>query len=120
MSQQDASAALAFDGTWLWRDGLGWPLSQSLFRLRFCPTIHSFPRALRQFVGQVGNLRPIGNRPSGITYKCPHRLRLTALWGSQFWLQPAFSRLSPPVRRFPPQETFPPVIVRTFRNAVSS
>ena len=36
------------------------------------------------FVGQVGNLRPIGNRP--------------ALWGGQSWLQPAFSRLFPPLR----------------------
>jgi hypothetical protein len=45
------------------------------------------------FVGQVGNLRPIVNRPSGITYKCQHRSRLAALWGSQSWLQPAFSRL---------------------------
>jgi hypothetical protein len=34
------------------------------------------------FVGQVANLQPIVNRP--------------ALWGSQSWLQPAFSRLSSP------------------------
>src|SRR3984957_9507603 len=33
--------------------------------------------------GQVGNLRPIVNRP--------------ALWGGQSWLQLAFSRLLPPV-----------------------
>jgi len=31
----------------------------------------------KHFAGQVGNLRPIVNRP--------------ALWGGQSWLQPAFS-----------------------------
>jgi hypothetical protein len=40
------------------------------------------PHAARIFVGQVGNLRPIVNRPSGITYKCQHRLRLAAMWAS--------------------------------------
>src|ERR1700735_4825480 len=47
---------------------------------------------------QVGNLRPIGNRPSVAPMRCPHRLRSAAMWGSQSWLQPPFSRLSPPVR----------------------
>ena len=32
-------------------------------------------------MGQVGNLRPIVNRPSGITYKCLHHLRLAAMRG---------------------------------------
>jgi hypothetical protein len=34
-----------------------------------CPTTHSFLQAPRRsFVGQVGNLRPIVNRPAGIEY----------------------------------------------------
>src|ERR1700722_6984975 len=82
--------------------------------LSYCAFL-SFARR-GDFVGQVGNLRPIGGalwaRPSGITYKCLHSLRLAAmrgrlaicrpivnrppLWGGQSWLQPAFSRLFPP------------------------
>jgi len=61
------------------------------------------------FVGQVNNLRRIANPPSGITCKCLRafaaccfagrvgNLRAIgnrpALWGSQSWLQAAFSRL---------------------------
>jgi hypothetical protein len=56
-------------------------------------SIHFIARRA-DFVGQVGNLRPIGNRPSGITYKWQQPVcSLAALWGSQSWLQPAFSRL---------------------------
>src|SRR5580704_1387133 len=44
-------------------------------------SIHTFARR-GDFVEKVRNLRPIVNRP--------------ALWGSQSWLQPAFSRLSSP------------------------
>jgi prepilin-type N-terminal cleavage/methylation domain-containing protein len=48
----------------------------------------------KRFVGQVVNLRPIVNRP--------------VLWGSQSWLQPAFSRLSSSRDcRFLSQETLP-------------
>ena len=60
------------------------------------PSIH-VTAGRSDFVGQVGNLRPIGGAlwagPSGITYKCQHRLRLAPMSGSQSWLQPAFSRL---------------------------
>src|ERR1700722_4893495 len=45
-------------------------------------------KPLACFVGQVGNLRPIGGalwaRPSGITYKCQHPI--PAMWASQSWL----------------------------------
>src|ERR1700722_12077153 len=40
-------------------------------------------------VGQVANLRPIVNRPSGITTNA--RTRSPPLWGGQSWLQPALS-----------------------------
>jgi len=43
-------------------------------------SIHLFARR-DDFVGRVGNLRPIVNRPSGITYNASNSLRLAAMWG---------------------------------------
>ena len=51
----------------------GQPLDPNYF-------VHLFARR-DDFVGQVVNLRPIVNRPSAITYKCQHRLRLAAMLG---------------------------------------
>src|ERR1700722_12636997 len=53
----------------------------------YCP----YPSSPRDdFVGQVVNLRPIVNRPSGITYKYQHRLRLPLCGAAN----PGCSRLS--------------------------
>jgi len=58
-------------------------------------------------VGQVVNLRRIGNPPAGTTHNSKETLApLAAMWGSQSWLQPAFSRLAPAADALvSPQET---------------
>jgi hypothetical protein len=49
------------------------------------------PVLLGGFVGQVGNLRPIVNRPSARPGATPgHRFWLAAMWGRQSCLQPPF------------------------------
>src|ERR1700691_5524390 len=74
---------------------------------------HLSPYTFKQVGNQVGNLRPIGGalwaRPApgifGFKERRPHRLAAT--WGSQSWLQPAFSRLPQSTHKFRPSSVCP-------------